>query len=78
MAKPAPISNGEFLRKAKALNLPIGTKDVMAAPRTFSSGSVGFGYSGKAEVEIDGVMVPVQVSLNITVIGSKPASADAA
>jgi len=39
-----------------------------AEPKRFSSGSVGWHYSGK--VMIDGVRV--QVSLSLVVVGSKP------
>ncbi len=79
MAKSAPISNAEFLSKAEAIVVEIGGKKVKINPRSFSSGSVGFGFSGKVTALVGGVEVPLQASINLTEIGSKPgAKADAA
>lgn len=73
MARNAsPISNGDFLQSADSITINIGGKDIDLDPRSFSSGSVGFGYSGKVTVTVGGIKVPLQASINLTVIGSKP------
>jgi len=66
------ISNGDFLAKAGALIVHLGEVDVQAEVKQFSTGSVGWSYSGKMlSPLVDGKRVRCQVSLNITVIGSK-------
>lgn len=40
-------------------------------PREFKTGLLGWSLRAKTAVEVDGLRAPVQVSLNITVIGSK-------
>jgi len=41
--------------------------------KEFGTGSMGWNATGKAKVMIDGVEVPVQIGLNVTIIGSKDA-----
>jgi hypothetical protein len=50
------------------LNLKFGDTAVSAKSKQFSTGSTGYGYYGK--VEIDGERY--QVSCNIVKVGSKP------
>ncbi len=64
------ISREEF-QKAKPIMVTLGGTTLEANPRTFSTGSLGFYLSGKAMVEVGGVMCEVQVSGNIVLIGSK-------
>jgi hypothetical protein len=72
MAKSCPISRAQFAAKAPA-NLPctIDGQPINATPKTFSTGSLGFYANGKVTLKIGGVLVPCQVSLSITAIGSK-------
>lgn len=75
MAKTVcPISTAEFLAKAEALTLRLGVDGpvVAAAPRQFSTGSVGWGANCQATMLVDGVAVACMVSVNITAVGSKP------
>ncbi|HKB39774.1 MAG TPA: hypothetical protein VKD72_25280, partial [Gemmataceae bacterium] len=44
--------------------------------KEFSTGSLGWYLNGKTVVEINGVRVPVQIGLNLTIIGSKELPAD--
>jgi len=72
VAKAAPLSNQDFTTHAKALPLKLGEKSLQADPRTFKSGSFGWSFSGKHSFNVNGIDLPVQISLNMTVVGSKP------
>lgn len=50
------------------LNIRFGETAVSAKGKTFSTGSTGYGYYGK--IEIDGERY--QVSCNVVKVGSKP------
>lgn len=68
------IDRAKFVQTAKPLNLYEANEalgQIEAKPREFSTGSIGWGSSGKVTVMIDGQPTPCQVSLNITIIGSK-------
>ena len=72
MAKTTcPISRPDFLAKAEPQKVMIGTTEVTAAPREFSTGSFGWYYNGKINVTVDGKVLSVQLGLNLTVVGSK-------
>jgi hypothetical protein len=44
----------------------------MVAPvKIFSTGSLGWYLNGKTSIKVDGVDVPVQIGLNLTIVGSK-------
>lgn len=64
------VSRQEF-KAAKAITVGVGGQDILASPRTFSTGSFGWHVNGKAMIDVGGVAVAVQVSGSITVIGSK-------
>jgi acyl CoA:acetate/3-ketoacid CoA transferase beta subunit len=69
-------SPAEFLKVAENVNLTGSGVTVALAPRTFSTGSYGWSCNGKVVVTIaDGRQVRCQGSINLTVIGSKPAKA---
>jgi hypothetical protein len=70
-----PMTAEEFLAKASVLTIKIGEETKAAAPRQFSSGSVGYNLSDKVTIMIDGKPVKFQVGVNIIAIGSKPADA---
>jgi hypothetical protein len=46
---------------------------MIADPKTFSTGSFGWYMNGKTTITVDGKPLPVQVGLNLTVVGSKDA-----
>lgn len=72
MAKNTGLTRSQ-LRKAPAITLNVAGTPVVASPRQFSTGSMGWFANGKARVEIaPGVFADCQVSSNITVIASKP------
>jgi hypothetical protein len=74
MAKsPCPISKTQFLEKAEPVKIVIGTTELIADRREFSTGSFGWYYNGKTTVNVDGKPLSVQVGINLTVVGSKEA-----
>jgi hypothetical protein len=66
-----PINRAEFRDKAQAVPVTIGTQQLEAEPKEFSTGSLGWYLNGKTVVEIGGKRVAVQIGLNLTVVGSK-------
>ena len=66
-----PISRAAFLEKAPKIKIQIGEHKFDADPKEFSTGSLGWYLNGKISVEIDGINVPVQIGLNLTLVGSK-------
>jgi hypothetical protein len=74
MAKtPCPIDRGDFLKSASAVTFEIAGTPVTAEPREFSTGSFGWYFTGKVNIEVNGKKLPVQVGCNLTVVGSKDA-----
>ena len=66
-----PITRAQFTAKAKPIAVTIGVQKFDAGVKEFSTGSLGWNINAKMTVEIDGVRVPVQVGMNLTVVGSK-------
>ncbi len=71
-----PISKAEFRKAAERLHLQIGSWGDGAPkyeldPREFSSGSFGWFASEKLDVPVGSKRIRCQMSLNVTVIGSK-------
>jgi hypothetical protein len=74
MAKsPCPLSKTQFLEKAEPVKVTIGTSELIADKREFSTGSFGWYYNGKTTITVDGKPVSVQIGMNLTVVGSKEA-----
>jgi hypothetical protein len=74
MAKnPPPISLSTFIAKAEPVKVVINGVEMIADPKTFSTGSFGWYINGKTTITVDGKPLPVQVGLNLTVVGSKDA-----
>jgi len=66
-----PISRADFRSKAKPLTISINGQNMEAEVKEFSTGSLGWYLNSKVTVEIDGIRVPVQIGLNLTIVGSK-------
>jgi hypothetical protein len=73
-----PISRGDFRAKAQPVNVSIAGQQMTAPVKEFSTGSLGWYLNGKITIEIGGMHVPVQVGLNLTVVGSKELPPDTA
>jgi hypothetical protein len=65
-----PITRAQF-RSAKPVTITIGGQQMEAEVKEFSTGSLGWYLNTKITLEVDGVRVPVQVGLNLTIVGSK-------
>jgi hypothetical protein len=68
----------EQFRHAKPITVVINDQRLDAEPKEFSTGSLGWYLNAKVTVEVDGVRVPVQVGMNLTVVGSKELPRDEA
>ena len=55
------------------MKITIGTAELIADKREFSTGSFGWYYNGKTTITVDGKPVSVQIGMNLTVVGSKEA-----
>jgi hypothetical protein len=73
-----PVTREQFRTGAKAVPISIGGTTMLAEPKEFSTGSLGWYLNGKVVIEIDGTPVSVQVGLNLTVVGSKELPKDEA
>jgi hypothetical protein len=72
MAKTTcPITRQQFKEGAKPVAIAINDARLLADPREFSTGSLGWYLNGKTVVEVNGIPVTVQVGLNLTIVGSK-------
>lgn len=79
MAKTTcPVTRAQFVEKATPLKITIGSQEMLAEVKEFSTGSFGWYLNGKTVIEIDGKAVSVQIGMNMTVVGSKEASKEAA
>ena len=66
-----PITRQQFRDSAKPLTVTVNNVPLVAEPKEFSTGSLGWYLTGKTAVEVDGVPVSVQIGMNLTVVGSK-------
>ena len=73
-----PITRGEFRAKAKPVMVKIGDEEIPVPVKIFSTGSLGWYLNKKTEIDVGGVKVPVQIGLNLTIVGSKELPQDAA
>ena len=66
-----PISRADFRSKAKPVKVVINGVEQEAEVKEFSTGSLGWYLNAKISLDVDGVRVPVQIGLNLTIVGSK-------
>jgi hypothetical protein len=66
-----PITRAQFRAKAKSIKVIIDGQEQTAVAKEFSTDSLGWNINSKINLEIDGVSVPVQVGLNLIIVGSK-------
>lgn len=65
------LTREKFTQSAQPLNVVINGVPLVADPKQFTTGSLGWNTNGKMTVVIDGIPVKVQVGLNLTIVGSK-------
>lgn len=66
-----PVSREEFNKESKIVKITIGDTTLLAEPKEFSSGSIGWYCNQKVVVELGGKQVKCQAGINLTIIGSK-------
>jgi hypothetical protein len=66
-----PISRKDFIAHAQAISVKVGDIPMSAIVKEFSTGSLGWYLNGKTNIEVNGVAVPVQIGMNMTIVGSK-------
>lgn len=71
--KKFPMTRAEFMDKAKPIIATVNGTPIVGKPKDFSTGSVGYNFTGKFPVELNGEIVFIQFSGNGTAIGSKEA-----
>lgn len=73
MAAASPITRDEFKAHAQPVTVKINDMPMTAEVKEFSTGSFGWYLNGKVTLEVGGKRVPVQIGMNLTVVGSKGA-----
>jgi hypothetical protein len=73
-----PISRAQFRQGAKAVEIIINDQRMVVPVKFFSTGSLGWYLNGKTTIEVGGQSVPVQIGLNLTIVGSKELPQDEA
>ena len=68
-----PVSRQQFAEEAKDMAVSIGERSFLAEVKQFSTGSMGWTINDKGIFLVDGVPCKCQVSLNVTIVGSKEA-----
>lgn len=69
--RPGTIRTG-WNDDQKPVEVEIGNTAMVAMPRQFSTGSLGWYASGKGAVTLaGGRIIPVQIAVTVTAIGSK-------
>ena len=65
-----PITRDQF-SAAKPVSVVVNGVELTAPPKEFSTGSLGWYLNGKTNIDVGGVLVPVQIGMNLTIVGSK-------
>ena len=66
-----PVTRKQFVSKAKPIALEVAGQKTVANVKEFSTGSLGWHFSGKLVIDVDGVPCKVQGNLSLVVVGSK-------
>src|SRR5947199_8100327 len=73
-----PISRAQFKQGARPVEITIAGQRLDVPVKFFSTGSLGWYLNGKTTIDVGGQLVPVQIGLNLTIVGSKELPADPA
>jgi hypothetical protein len=65
------MNRESFRAQAKPVEVTIDGIPALAAPKEFSTGSLGWYLNGKVSLKVGDEPVKVQVGLNLTIVGSK-------
>ena len=66
-----PVGRAEFRAKAKPVTVKINEVPMQAEVKEFSTGSLGWYLNAKTTIDVGGTLVPVQIGMNLTIVGSK-------
>ena len=72
-----PVTRDQFRKDAQAVEILINGVPMTADVKEFSTGSLGWYLNGKVNLKIGEKSVPVQIGLNLTIVGSKELPRDA-
>lgn len=72
-----PVTRQQFKDNAKPIEVVIDGQKLIADPREFSTGSLGWNINGKLVLMVGETRVTVQVGMNLTLVGSKELPKDA-
>jgi hypothetical protein len=73
MSKGCPVTREEFQQSAEPMTVVINGQELLAEVKEFSTGSFGWYLNGKITIKMGAKAVPVQIGMNLTVVGSKEA-----
>jgi hypothetical protein len=65
------VTRDHFRNHAKPIKVHIGENQLLALPKEFSTGSIGWYLNGKQQIDMGGTLVTVQIGLSLTIVGSK-------
>lgn len=68
-----PISRQDFTEQAEPVVVKINDLELLADVKEFSTGSFGWYLNAKTTVKVGNKSIPVQIGLNVAVVGSKEA-----
>jgi hypothetical protein len=72
-----PITRAQFRADARPVEVTIAGTTMTVPVKEFSTGSLGWYLNGKTTINVGGQTVPVQIGLNLTIVGSKELPQDA-
>jgi hypothetical protein len=65
------LTRESFRAQAQPVTVSINGVPLLAEPREFSTGSLGWYLNGKVSLKVGDEPAKVQVGLNLTIVGSK-------
>lgn len=68
---PSLFTRAYFHAKARVIRVFLGDVPIETKPKVSASGSLGWSFIGKKQMTVGDARVWCQVSVNVTVIGSK-------
>lgn len=72
MAKTVcPITRADFRNNAQPVEITIGGVPMLAEPKEFATGSLGWYLNNKVTLKVGDRPVTVQIGMNLTIVGSK-------
>ena len=78
MTDKTTMTREQFEEQARSLRALVGDEKVKLTKHTFRSGAVGWRKQKNICVEVDGKILRANLQVNLTVIGSAPASEETA